>query len=86
MQSRQRTVQDAIQGKLSDLDQWISQYQAAFASLEATQLASLLQEISSPIDLGTEFVLGSFTEYELKYEEKQTSNLFFLVLLNCRSA
>jgi hypothetical protein len=30
----------------------ISQYQAAFASLEATQLASLLQDISSPIDLG----------------------------------
>ncbi|KAL0197798.1 hypothetical protein M9458_006338, partial [Cirrhinus mrigala] len=52
LQSRQRTVQDAIQGKLSDLDQCISQYQAAFASLEATQLASLLQEISSPIDLG----------------------------------
>ncbi|XP_062388673.1 serine/threonine-protein kinase SMG1 isoform X3 [Sardina pilchardus] len=52
LQSRQRTVQDAIQGKLSDLDQWISQYQAAFASLEATQLATLLQEISSPIDLG----------------------------------
>ena len=50
--SRQRTVQDAIQGKLSDLDQWISQYQAAFASLEATQLATLLQEISSQIDLG----------------------------------
>uniref|UniRef100_A0A8C2H7E9 non-specific serine/threonine protein kinase n=1 Tax=Cyprinus carpio TaxID=7962 RepID=A0A8C2H7E9_CYPCA len=52
LQSRQRTVQDAIQGKLSDLDQCISQYHAAFASLEATQLASLLQEISSPIDLG----------------------------------
>ncbi|XP_062840999.1 serine/threonine-protein kinase SMG1 isoform X2 [Trichomycterus rosablanca] len=52
LQSRQRTVQDAIQSKLSDLDQWISQYQAAFSSLEATQLASLLQEISSPIDLG----------------------------------
>ncbi|KAK3520199.1 hypothetical protein QTP70_017920, partial [Hemibagrus guttatus] len=52
LQSRQRTVQDAIQSKLSDLDQWISQYQAAFGSLEATQLASLLQEISSPIDLG----------------------------------
>ncbi|TRY87779.1 hypothetical protein DNTS_015691 [Danionella cerebrum] len=52
LQSRQRTVQDAIKGKLSDLDQWISQYQAAFSSLEATQLASLLQEISSPIDLG----------------------------------
>ncbi|XP_016323516.1 serine/threonine-protein kinase SMG1-like, partial [Sinocyclocheilus anshuiensis] len=52
LQSRQRTVQDAIQGKLSDLDQCISQYQAAFSNLEATQLASLLQEISSPIDLG----------------------------------
>ncbi|KAL4659048.1 serine/threonine-protein kinase SMG1 isoform X1 [Arapaima gigas] len=52
LQSRQRTVQDAIRGKLSDLDQWISQYQAAFSSLEATQLAGLLQEISSPIDLG----------------------------------
>ncbi|XP_076852273.1 serine/threonine-protein kinase SMG1 [Brachyhypopomus gauderio] len=52
LQSRQRTVQDAIQSKLSDLDQWISQYQAAFTGLEATQLASLLQEISSPIDLG----------------------------------
>ncbi|XP_036378986.1 serine/threonine-protein kinase SMG1 [Megalops cyprinoides] len=52
LQSRERTVQDAIQGKLSDLEQWISQYQAAFASLEATQLASLMQEISSPIDLG----------------------------------
>ncbi|KAI1896055.1 hypothetical protein AGOR_G00090860 [Albula goreensis] len=52
LQSRERTVQEAIQGKLSDLEQWISQYQAAFASLEATQLASLLQEISSPIDLG----------------------------------
>lgn len=54
LQSRQRTVQDAIQGKLSDLDQCISQYQAAFASLEATQLASLLQEITSPIDLGAD--------------------------------
>ncbi|XP_035261317.1 serine/threonine-protein kinase SMG1 [Anguilla anguilla] len=52
LQSREMTVQDAIQSKLSDLEQWISQYQAAFASLEATQLASLLQEISSPIDLG----------------------------------
>ncbi|XP_071393422.1 serine/threonine-protein kinase SMG1 [Centroberyx affinis] len=52
LQSRQRTVQEAIQSKLSDLDQWISQYQAAFSSLEATQLASLLQDISSPIDLG----------------------------------
>ncbi|XP_008297822.1 serine/threonine-protein kinase SMG1 [Stegastes partitus] len=52
LQSRQRTVQEAIQSKLADLDQWISQYQAAFSSLEATQLASLLQDISSPIDLG----------------------------------
>lgn len=45
-------MQEAIQGKLTELDQWISQYQAAFSSLEATQLASLLQDISSPIDLG----------------------------------
>ncbi|KAM8824507.1 serine/threonine-protein kinase SMG1 isoform 2-T2 [Synchiropus picturatus] len=52
LQSRQRTVQEAIQGKLADLDQWLSQYQAAFSNLEATQLASLLQDISSPIDLG----------------------------------
>ncbi|XP_022609395.1 serine/threonine-protein kinase SMG1 [Seriola dumerili] len=52
LQSRQRTVQEAIQSKLADLDQWISQYQAAFSNLEATQLASLLQDISSPIDLG----------------------------------
>ncbi|XP_035470486.2 serine/threonine-protein kinase SMG1 isoform X2 [Scophthalmus maximus] len=52
LQSRQRTVQEAIQNKLADLDQWISQYQAAFANLEATQLASLLQDINSPIDLG----------------------------------
>uniref|UniRef100_A0A667Z9R8 non-specific serine/threonine protein kinase n=1 Tax=Myripristis murdjan TaxID=586833 RepID=A0A667Z9R8_9TELE len=52
LQSRQRTVQEAIQSKLADLDQWISQYQAAFSSLEATQLASLLQDISNPIDLG----------------------------------
>uniref|UniRef100_A0A3P8VUM7 non-specific serine/threonine protein kinase n=1 Tax=Cynoglossus semilaevis TaxID=244447 RepID=A0A3P8VUM7_CYNSE len=52
LQSRQRTVQEAIQSKLADLDQWISQYQAAFTNLEATQLASLLQDISSPIDLG----------------------------------
>ncbi|XP_045069168.1 serine/threonine-protein kinase SMG1 [Coregonus clupeaformis] len=50
--SRQRTVQELIQGKQGDLDQWMSQYQAAFSSLEATQLASLLQDISSPIDLG----------------------------------
>ncbi|XP_072224935.1 serine/threonine-protein kinase SMG1 isoform X3 [Leuresthes tenuis] len=52
LQSQQRTVQEAIRGKLADLDQWISQYQAAFSSLEASQLASLLQDISSPIDLG----------------------------------
>ncbi|XP_029016036.1 serine/threonine-protein kinase SMG1 [Betta splendens] len=52
LQSRQRTVQEAIQSKLTDLDQWISQYQTAFANLEATQLASLLQDISSPIELG----------------------------------
>nr|XP_019958506.1 PREDICTED: serine/threonine-protein kinase SMG1 [Paralichthys olivaceus] len=52
LQSRQRTVQEAIQSKLADLDQWLSQYQAAFTNLEATQLASLLQDISSPIDLG----------------------------------
>ncbi|XP_056263705.1 serine/threonine-protein kinase SMG1 isoform X2 [Pseudoliparis swirei] len=52
LQSRQRTVQEAIQSKLADLDQWISQYQAAFSNLEATQLAGLLQDISGPIDLG----------------------------------
>ncbi|TKS92475.1 Serine/threonine-protein kinase SMG1 [Collichthys lucidus] len=52
LQSRQQTVQEAIQSKMADLDQWISQYQAAFSNLEATQLASLLQDISSPIDLG----------------------------------
>lgn len=46
-------MQEAIQSKLTDLDQWLSQYQAAFSNLEATQLASLLQDISSPIDLGT---------------------------------
>lgn len=51
-------MQDAIQSKLSDLDQWISQYQAAFGNLEATQLASLLQEISSPIDLGIHLSVG----------------------------
>lgn len=52
LQSQQRTVQEAIRGKLADLDQWISQYQAAFSSLEAAQLASLVQDISGPIDLG----------------------------------
>lgn len=51
-------MQDAIQSKLSDLDQWISQYQASFGSLEATQLASLLQEISTAIDLGTRACVG----------------------------
>lgn len=52
LQSQQRTVQEAIQAKLADLEQWVSQYHAAFSSLEAAQLASLLQDISSPIDLG----------------------------------
>uniref|UniRef100_A0A7N8X3L8 non-specific serine/threonine protein kinase n=1 Tax=Mastacembelus armatus TaxID=205130 RepID=A0A7N8X3L8_9TELE len=52
LQSRQRTAQEAIQNKMADLDQWISQYQTAFSNLEATQLASLLQDISNPIDLG----------------------------------
>ncbi|XP_074552097.1 serine/threonine-protein kinase SMG1 isoform X2 [Halichoeres trimaculatus] len=52
LQSQQLTVQEAIESKLADLDQWISQYQTAFSNLEATQLASLLQDISSPIDLG----------------------------------
>lgn len=52
LQSRQQTVLEAIQSKLGDLDQWISQYHAAFSNLEATQLASLLQDISSPVELG----------------------------------
>ncbi|XP_020505278.1 serine/threonine-protein kinase SMG1 [Labrus bergylta] len=52
LQSRQLTVQEAIESKLADLDQWISQYQTAFSNLEATQLASLLQDISSSIDMG----------------------------------
>lgn len=52
LQSQQRTMQEAIQSKLADLDQWISQYQAAFSNLEAAQLATLLQDISCPIDLG----------------------------------
>uniref|UniRef100_A0A674MC73 non-specific serine/threonine protein kinase n=1 Tax=Takifugu rubripes TaxID=31033 RepID=A0A674MC73_TAKRU len=52
LQSQQRTMQEAIQSKLTDLDQWISQYQAAFSNLEAAQLATLLQDISCPIDLG----------------------------------
>lgn len=53
LQSRQQTVLEAIQSKLGDLDQWISQYHAAFSNLEATQLASLLQDISSPVELGS---------------------------------
>ncbi|XP_041633863.1 serine/threonine-protein kinase SMG1 isoform X3 [Cheilinus undulatus] len=52
LQSRQLSMQEAIESKVADLDQWISQYQAAFSNLEATQLASLLQDISSSIDLG----------------------------------
>ncbi|KAM9392172.1 serine/threonine-protein kinase SMG1 [Pholidichthys leucotaenia] len=52
LHSRQRSVQEAIQSKLTELELWISQYQAAFSSLEAPQLGSLLQDISSPIDLG----------------------------------
>ncbi|XP_069762351.1 serine/threonine-protein kinase SMG1 isoform X3 [Narcine bancroftii] len=52
LQSQQLAVQEAIQVKLNDFEQWISQYQAAFSSLEATQLASLLQDISTPLDLG----------------------------------
>ncbi|XP_062915129.1 serine/threonine-protein kinase SMG1 isoform X2 [Mobula hypostoma] len=52
LQSQQLAVQDAIQVKLNDFEQWITQYQAAFSSLEATQLASLLQDISTPLDLG----------------------------------
>lgn len=52
LQSQQRIMQEAIKSKLADLDQWISQYQATFSNLEATQLATLLQDISCPIDLG----------------------------------
>ncbi|CAJ1075376.1 LOW QUALITY PROTEIN: serine/threonine-protein kinase SMG1 [Xyrichtys novacula] len=52
LQSQQLTVREAIESKLADLDQWISQYQTAFSNLEATHLASLLQDISSSIDLG----------------------------------
>ncbi|GCC18493.1 hypothetical protein chiPu_0017960 [Chiloscyllium punctatum] len=52
LQSQQLAVQDAIQVKLNDFEQWIAQYQAAFANLEATQLASLLQDISTPLELG----------------------------------
>ncbi|XP_048465617.1 serine/threonine-protein kinase SMG1 [Rhincodon typus] len=52
LQSQQLAVQDAIQVKLNDFEQWIAQYQAAFSNLEATQLASLLQDISTPLELG----------------------------------
>ncbi|XP_063286393.1 serine/threonine-protein kinase SMG1 isoform X2 [Pelobates fuscus] len=52
LQTQQRAVQEAIQVKLNEFEQWITQYQAAFNSLEATQLAGLLQEISSQMDLG----------------------------------
>lgn len=38
--------------KLNEFEQWITHYQAAFNNLEATQLASLLQEISTQMDLG----------------------------------
>lgn len=38
--------------KLNEFEQWITHYQAAFSNLEATQLASLLQEISTQMDLG----------------------------------
>lgn len=60
LQSQQRTMQEAVQSKLTDLDQWISQYQTAFSNLEATHLASLLQDISSPIDLGKIFLVFNF--------------------------
>ncbi|EMP31535.1 Serine/threonine-protein kinase SMG1, partial [Chelonia mydas] len=52
LQSQQRAVQEAIQVKLNEFEQWITHYQAAFNNLEATQLASLLQEISTQMDLG----------------------------------
>ncbi|KAK2533370.1 Smg1 [Columba guinea] len=52
LQSQQRAVQEAIQVKLNEFEQWISHYQTAFSNLEATQLASLLQEISTQMDLG----------------------------------
>ncbi|XP_078521376.1 serine/threonine-protein kinase SMG1 [Lissotriton helveticus] len=52
LQTQQRAVQEAIQVKLNEFEQWITQYHAAFNNLEATQLASLLQEISSQMDLG----------------------------------
>ncbi|XP_051487660.1 serine/threonine-protein kinase SMG1 isoform X3 [Apus apus] len=52
LQSQQRAVQEAIQVKLNEFEQWITHYQTAFSNLEATQLASLLQEISTQMDLG----------------------------------
>lgn len=52
LQTQQRAVQEAIQVKLNEFEQWITHYQAAFNNLEATQLASLLQEISTQMDLG----------------------------------
>ncbi|OXB68877.1 hypothetical protein ASZ78_002292 [Callipepla squamata] len=52
LQTQQRAVQEAIQVKLNEFEQWITHYQAAFSNLEATQLASLLQEISTQMDLG----------------------------------
>ncbi|XP_040448186.1 serine/threonine-protein kinase SMG1 isoform X3 [Falco naumanni] len=52
LQSQQRAVQEAIQVKLNEFEQWITHYQTAFTNLEATQLASLLQEISTQMDLG----------------------------------
>ncbi|XP_053326618.1 serine/threonine-protein kinase SMG1 [Spea bombifrons] len=52
LQTQQRAVQEAIQVKLNEFEQWMTQYQAAFSNLEATQLAGLLQEISSQMDLG----------------------------------
>ncbi|CAJ0965780.1 unnamed protein product [Ranitomeya imitator] len=52
LQTQQRAVQESIQVKLNEFEQWITQYQAAFSNLEATKLAGLLQEISSQMDLG----------------------------------
>ncbi|XP_053551228.1 serine/threonine-protein kinase SMG1 isoform X2 [Bombina bombina] len=52
LQTQQRAVQEAIQVKLNEFEQWITQYQTTFKNLEATQLAGLLQEISTQMDLG----------------------------------
>ncbi|KAG9477052.1 hypothetical protein GDO78_002442 [Eleutherodactylus coqui] len=52
LQTQQRAVQESIQVKLNEFEQWITQYQTAFSNLEATKLAGLLQEISSQMDLG----------------------------------